>query len=281
MFCVNAEVQGTFNQGHPKFGETAGVQCACNALFSICWSKVRKINQWTTSDLDHILDNGDSIYKYLLYGPGPLNQICHLNVDDLPREINLSHGQISLDFLELKDGELSFDNQDASLVSLFYSVNATGDGFLIFVNGVTLAVMYNDSQNSYYLFDSHSRNNQGLPVPDGTSVLLKCTGPYEIENYLKRVYLHMERRSCFFQLQFIKVDITEINKQNLRQNFRNSTRHVSSETLESPNLKRLRETRNEKLRQDRASKFGSAERKETRKIDSIVKIFLDLLNMNK
>jgi len=29
MFCVNAEVQGTFNQGHPKFGETAGVQCAC------------------------------------------------------------------------------------------------------------------------------------------------------------------------------------------------------------------------------------------------------------
>jgi len=117
------------------------VQCACNALFSICWSKVRKINQWTTSDLDHILDNGDSIYKYLLYGPGPLNQICHLNVDDLPREINLSHGQISLDFLELKDGELSFDNQDASLVSLFYSVNATGDGFLIFVNTIYLILI--------------------------------------------------------------------------------------------------------------------------------------------
>ena len=30
------------------FGETAGRQCACNALFSVCWSLVRKIS-W----LDH------------------------------------------------------------------------------------------------------------------------------------------------------------------------------------------------------------------------------------
>ena len=37
-------VQGNFSQGNvDMFGETAGHQCACNALFSICRSLVRKI----------------------------------------------------------------------------------------------------------------------------------------------------------------------------------------------------------------------------------------------
>ena len=207
----------------------------CNSLFSICWSKVRKVDRWTTSDLNHILNTGDYIYKSLLYGPGPLNQICYLNVDDLPHEINLTHGQISLAFLEIQDGEFNIDMNDTSLVSLFYSANATGDGFLIFVSGVTLAVMYDDSQCSYYLFDSHSRNQHGLLVPDGTSVLLKYSRLYEIEIYLKHVYLHAQRRTCFFQLQFIKVVISDINKRNLRQNFRNATQsRVRSENFGSP-----------------------------------------------
>ena len=28
-------VQGSFNQGNAMFGETAGIQCACMALFAI------------------------------------------------------------------------------------------------------------------------------------------------------------------------------------------------------------------------------------------------------
>ena len=35
------------NQGNVTlFGETASRQCACNALFSICWSVVRDISSW-------------------------------------------------------------------------------------------------------------------------------------------------------------------------------------------------------------------------------------------
>ena len=40
-------IQGSFNQGNVAlFGETAGRQCVCNALFSICWSVVRDICNW-------------------------------------------------------------------------------------------------------------------------------------------------------------------------------------------------------------------------------------------
>ena len=36
-------VQGSFHQGDPKFGQTAGIQCACNSLFSLCWSSIKRV----------------------------------------------------------------------------------------------------------------------------------------------------------------------------------------------------------------------------------------------
>ena len=54
---VIRSVQGRFNQGNVSlFGESAGCQCACNALFSICWLLIRKISSWAHRDLDHILN---------------------------------------------------------------------------------------------------------------------------------------------------------------------------------------------------------------------------------
>ena len=40
-------VQGSFNRGNVAlFGETAGRQCASNALFLVCWSIDREISFW-------------------------------------------------------------------------------------------------------------------------------------------------------------------------------------------------------------------------------------------
>ena len=51
-YKVIESVQGSFNQGKVSlFGETTGRQCACNAMFSICWSFIRKISCWTHQDL--------------------------------------------------------------------------------------------------------------------------------------------------------------------------------------------------------------------------------------
>ena len=45
-------IQGSFHQDGPKFGDTAGVQCACKSLFTICWSTIKRISVWNTWDLD-------------------------------------------------------------------------------------------------------------------------------------------------------------------------------------------------------------------------------------
>ena len=44
MYHVLKSVRDNFNQENIElFGETAGKQCACNALFSVCWLVVRRV----------------------------------------------------------------------------------------------------------------------------------------------------------------------------------------------------------------------------------------------
>ena len=50
-YTVTKIVQGSFHQGDVKFGYTGGKQCACIALFSIAWSKIRRVGLWTSGDL--------------------------------------------------------------------------------------------------------------------------------------------------------------------------------------------------------------------------------------
>ena len=64
-FVPDKTVQGSYNQSHSKFGETAGMQCACNALLADCWAKFRKVSCWNSFDLDFVLDLGDNLFKGL------------------------------------------------------------------------------------------------------------------------------------------------------------------------------------------------------------------------
>ena len=111
-FEIVRPVQGSFNQGNVSLlGETAGRQCACNALFSVCWSVVREISFWKTIDLDFILVEGDKLYKYL-------NFQGYLNIDQLPRQVHIFRHIVNLEIFEenLHDG-----------IAVF------GDSFLMFL----------------------------------------------------------------------------------------------------------------------------------------------------
>ena len=59
-------VLGSFSQGNVTlFAKTASRQCACNALFLICWSVVCDTCNWKSVNLDYILVEGDKLYKSL------------------------------------------------------------------------------------------------------------------------------------------------------------------------------------------------------------------------
>ena len=53
------------------------------------------MNSWNTSDLDHILTEGDKLYK-------TLNTFDMLSVDDLPRFVKMYDQNVQIAFLELE-----------------------------------------------------------------------------------------------------------------------------------------------------------------------------------
>ena len=62
-YIIQRSVQGSFHQPHPKFGETSGIQCACNSLFAICWSSIKRVSIWKSWDLDYVLEYGNALFK--------------------------------------------------------------------------------------------------------------------------------------------------------------------------------------------------------------------------
>ena len=94
-YVVNKVIQSSFHQGNQRFGKTTGIQCACDSLYAICWSKVKKVFVWNTSDLGHILIQGDLLYKSL-----EKNDL--LSVDDLAKSVEIHDYHVPLAFLMLE-----------------------------------------------------------------------------------------------------------------------------------------------------------------------------------
>ena len=59
--AIEKAVHGSYHRGDQPFGNTEGVQCACNSLYALCWSQIKIVNSWNTTDLDHILTERDKL----------------------------------------------------------------------------------------------------------------------------------------------------------------------------------------------------------------------------
>ena len=77
---IQKTVQGSFHQGRNKFGETSGIHCACNSLFAICWSSIKRVSVWKSWDLAYILDH------VLFKG---INVLRSLSVTEFPETVRL------------------------------------------------------------------------------------------------------------------------------------------------------------------------------------------------
>ena len=199
-------VQGSFNQGNiVMFGETAGPQCACNALFSVCWSLVRKISCWTTRDLDHILIQGDNMYK-------SLNKESFLSVDDLPREIHIFQfiASVEMKVENLYDGVVFVGEP---FLRNILTISNNSSGCLLFIcNYVVSVIKYLTTRGTtYFIVDSHCRNSRGITDnPFGFSVLLQFADIVQAERYIEEAYNIANRDyPPYFQIQFLVVNISD------------------------------------------------------------------------
>ena len=186
------------------FCETAGGQCACNAMFSICWSLMRNIFYLTHWDLDHILNEGDNLYN-------SLNKESFL-IDDLPRHIYIFWYIVNLEMTQ----ETLYEGV-AFLRELFlrnmFALSHNNTGCLLFIcNYVVAIIKYSTTRDrSYFLFDSHCRNSRGITDSlFGFSVLLQFYDLIQIERYIEEAYnVANLAYPPYFQIQFTSVYVDD------------------------------------------------------------------------
>ena len=53
-FNILNVIQGSLHQDHPKFVHTAGIQCACNSLYALCWSTIKRVNTNMALNVDEL-----------------------------------------------------------------------------------------------------------------------------------------------------------------------------------------------------------------------------------
>ena len=89
------------------------------------------------------------------------------------------------------------------------------------------------------LLDSHNRHEKGLPVPYGTSALLRFANVGPFERYLIGIYL--QKNSVFYQVQFANIVISEeasinILKTDMKsfKRLRKRKKHIRQKNLCSP-----------------------------------------------
>ena len=131
----------TFNieRNRELFGETSGIQYVCNSLHALFWVQIKQIFSWGKSDSDHILVEGDCLYKSL----GSLDM---LSANQLLEFVKMFSHNIPINIWRFFFKRCFRENAN----------NATTTLCLLFVDGFTTAII--SSGNCYYLFNSHSRD---------------------------------------------------------------------------------------------------------------------------
>ncbi|XP_048256969.1 uncharacterized protein LOC125382713 [Haliotis rufescens] len=182
---TNETVHGSFNQGHTRFGKNSGRQCVANSAMAMMYNQIKDISTWDSYDLDTVLCRGNKLYEDSINQRQSTSRSAYLLVSDIcptvdffGKEYRFVSGD-SLSGFVMKDTEEIVDNPqqmclDAALQTIFSQHDAT---FVTF-GGSTFAVI--ERNNKYHVFDSHSRNTEGLQVTNGTSILIQYTSLLQV-----------------------------------------------------------------------------------------------------
>jgi hypothetical protein len=150
-------VKGSFHQGHPKF-YGAGKQCTAISMCAMMHAMTKRPCSWTGEDMDMILTKGDNLYQTITADK-------YLLISDLPNHFENYSFSIKKSF----SGTVGRVKSEEPFMTLADAFENTEQFCFITIDCYTMCVMNFD--NTYYMFDSHSRNDCGMSSPDGTATM--------------------------------------------------------------------------------------------------------------
>ena len=188
-------VKGSFHQGDTSIfsRKSVGKQCVPNCAIAALYTSIIPLYRWTSDILDKILKCGDKLYHDIYAGND------FLQVHEIGKEIcmynNLYAFQIRHEYFGRIHNESALNTvnmtlEKATFCALQKSKKCQWVYCILCVgnqNGATSSLLCL-SQNTCYIFDPHSRNSCGQPVPDGTSVLMMFENRQKMISYLRDLY---------------------------------------------------------------------------------------------
>ena len=203
-------VKASTHQGNAAvFGQTAGSQCMFMSISAIVYSHVKSLCYWGQNDLDAILRIGNDLY-------GSFGYIDNfLDLRELPPQIQIQNNVIEFERTNPIVSALSVESRNIINIPAGYNC-----GIFLAGSSGTAFIFHNAS---YYLFDSHSRNEEGmLGGNTGTSVLLAFRTKFDLEEYIKAYHLdQFSNEYVGTEVQYVRLLFTEQSVQNLKSHFRN------------------------------------------------------------
>ena len=157
-FLHNECVVGSVHQG----SQSRGLQCVPNALCDLLKSTQKFPNTWTTSDIDEESHRGNMLYTQI----GKIGKL--LLPSDMPKQITVDEVIYKVHERQSHIGSFTVVNEefDMKSIDMMNYILTEFSHFLSCIGDSAISVIHTEV-NTYYVYDSHSRDIDGFPVSDG------------------------------------------------------------------------------------------------------------------
>ena len=136
-------------------------------------------NTWTTSDIDEVLHRGNVLHTQI----GKIVKL--LLPSDIPKYITVDGVNFKVHERLSHIGSFTVVNEkfDMKSIDMMNDILTDSLHFLLCIGDSAVSVIHAEV-NTYDLYGSHSRDNAGFPVSDGTAILLTFDSLKVMNNYI-------------------------------------------------------------------------------------------------
>ena len=232
-------VRGTFHQGNVRF-QYPGIQCTYISFWALIHMRIKSPLSWQGHDVDFCITEGNDAF---------LKHCCNLKMEpkmllvkELPRYIKTDDAYFEC---IQSDDDIITGTLDHSK-----SINTTGfpseniaeailrsfdlaPSCLLVCGGQTIAIA--KEENNFFLFDPHSRGNDGFLHPTGSAVLVSFSDIQVLIHFIRKLLIDSlsQKPSALFELVPIVVSKQKYTEQIGKQYFGNANLNTN---LENPML---------------------------------------------
>jgi hypothetical protein len=185
--------------------DARGKQCVPCCLMFFIISHSRPCSSITSADMNDILFAGSNLYcKLQLKG----RQHEYMEPQELPEYIVYNSNKFHVRFKDVLSGVLN--DQSGNLETLLNNAFASSKNVIIIFNGVSLGLQHND--NCFYIFDSHSRDSNGMCNANGNGILGVVHGLEHLCSFLRSLSSSINCSDTVFQFDVHPLLIAKVKK---------------------------------------------------------------------